>query len=133
MKRIYLAAAYDRHLEMQAYANDLRQQGYQITSRWIWGNGIIGRFKTTVGYEKSTSIALENISDIMQADTFIFFIDNLKKYYKNHNHSIEFGIALGIGCIKIVAIGQVENLNIYHCINNIENFEDWESFKSERI
>src|SRR5213076_749243 len=38
MTKIYLAARYSRHVEMQGYAKQLRAAGYEITSRWINGS-----------------------------------------------------------------------------------------------
>jgi hypothetical protein len=36
--KIYLAARYSRHPELQAYTRDLQAHGFEVTSRWLWGD-----------------------------------------------------------------------------------------------
>src|SRR5690348_18244183 len=104
LKKIYLAARYSRHPEMQAYALALQAHGYYITSRWIWGNHQVQDDGVTLPGtdEQVLGFALEDWQDVTEADIVISFSEKPRSSPNRGGRHVEHGIALGRGLRTIV-------------------------------
>jgi len=75
--KVYLAATYSRHPELQVYARQIQELGYEITSRWIWGEHAAqdGDIMGSGNAEFAGQMALEDEEDVWKCDTFIAFTE----------------------------------------------------------
>jgi hypothetical protein len=126
--KIYLAARYSRHPELQGYADQLRALGYEVTSRWINGDhqisdaGLAESGEGTVAERER--FALEDFEDLTNADICISFTEAPRSSYSRGGRHVEFGIALGLE-ISCIVVGPREN--IFHCLPTIDWYPDWAS------
>lgn len=124
-EHIYLAARYSRHLEMQDYAKELMQQGYTVTSRWIWGGHQVNdhELKSPAESEQRRRFAHEDLDDVLDADTLIFFSEPQRTPTRGGRH-VEMGIAIGNG-MRVMIVGEKEN--IFHALDEsyVEHYDDW--------
>jgi hypothetical protein len=117
VKKIYLAARYSRHPEMQEYAQKLRRYGYEITSRWIEGD------HDYRGDESAPAdrlrFALEDWHDLCSADMVISFTEEPGKAGGRNRggRHVEFGAALAMGK-RCIVIGYREN--VFHEVPEVE-------------
>lgn len=135
--RVYLAARYSRHPEMQTYAKDLRAIGVEVTSRWINGahqlmlNGeILGPEREAMFESDHESMeqqrrefALHDWWDVMAADVVVSFTEQPRKSGNSRGgRHVEFGAALAAGK-RCIVVGWREN--VFHCLPEVEFFETW--------
>lgn len=124
--KVYLAARYTRHPEMQLYAHQLRELGYEITSRWIRGNHEMlpdGESDDTAVIPKHhTHLAHEDFDDVMAADIHINFTEAPRTGPTRGGRHVEFGMAY-IDFQTIWVVGHREN--IFHCLNRVVFFPTW--------
>ena len=131
---IYLASRYDRLVEMNGYADRLRQAGHVISSRWLDGThqlhpGI--EHLSTGGFtEDSDGVPMaalpfgkDDVADIKASDTLVFFAERPESHSKRGGRHVEFGIALALGK-RIMVVGPREN--IFHCLPQIERYASFE-------
>lgn len=106
--KIYLAATYARHPEMNRIAGRLRGLHYEVTSRWITGehNDI-----------PAPLCARDDMEDLLQADTVLFFTPESGQGKGKGGRHTEFGVALGVGK-RIIIIGEREN--VFHWLPGVE-------------
>jgi hypothetical protein len=102
--KVYLAARYDRALEMCRVALLLQEAGHEVTSRWIKGHdstdpAVLARF------------AQEDIEDVAAADVLMLFTEPNIQGTRGGRH-VEFGIALALGK-RIVLVGVNNAKNIF--------------------
>lgn len=128
--KIYLAARYSRHTELQKYANRLTSKGHEITSRWIWGNHQIDDHGLSIEAKKSERqrFATEDFEDLMSADLIINFTEAPRSTNSRGGRHVEFGIALGSDKLCIV-VGPREN--VFHCLNKVAVVDTFE--KAENL
>lgn len=116
--KIYLAATYSKYPIMQQITTRLMSLGFEVTSRWI--QGLAG----TPQHD-----ALQDVQDVLRADTLIFFsdtpmtMDDLKYQSKGGRHT-ELGISIATGK-RIILVGEREN--VFHHLPNVEVVADTES------
>lgn len=124
LKKIYLAARYSRHPEMQIYALALQARGYYITSRWIWGNHQVQDDGVTLpGTDQQVlSFALEDWQDVTEADVLLNFTEPPRSSPNRGGRHVELGIGLGQNK-RVIVIGPREN--IFHCLPQIEHYVIW--------
>lgn len=116
--RIYLAARYQQHPEMQRIATVLMQQGHEITSRWIWG--------TYASYDASLldpcqrtltqTFAAHDMEDLLAAECLIGFAEKPGVISRGGRH-VEWGMAVAWGK-RLILIGEPEHL--FHCLAQVE-------------
>jgi hypothetical protein len=82
--KIYLAARYSRRDEMAQKADWLKDKGYKITSRWVYGG--------EEGLSRK-DIAILDYDDVIAADTIILFTEPKGSYNRGGGRHTEFGIA----------------------------------------
>jgi hypothetical protein len=137
MTNIYLAARYSRHPEMQGYADELRNAGHVITSRWINGSHQVMLNGEALGPEREAMFESDHESmesqrrefaghdwdDLMAADTVISFTEQPRKMGNSRGgRHVEFGAALAAGK-RCIVVGWREN--VFHCLPAVEFFQTW--------
>ena len=127
--KIYLAARYSRHAEMQQYATDLEALGHTVTSRWIHGSHQVpdDGLRAEASPELRQRFAQEDWSDLEAADVVISFTEPPRASNSRGGRHVEFGAALAFGKVCVV-IGPFEN--IFHCLEQVEVFGTWQEFLS---
>ena len=139
MKVIYMAARYDRREEIVGYANELRNNGYEVNSRWLLGTHQIHKNAEKVDaiQQPENGITLEarpfaqdDIQDIFRCDTLIFFSEPPEAYTKRGGRHVEFGMAFAWHK-DIIIIGKREN--VFHTLPEIKRYDTWERFKDVYI
>ena len=134
MKTIYIAARYDRREEMCGYADILRSMGYEVNSRWLLGTQQIHPNAEKVDVDKhpehgvtilARPFAEDDVEDVGNADTLIFFSEPPESHSKRGGRHVEFGMALALKK-RIIVIGNREN--VFHCLSYIERYDTWQEF-----
>lgn len=96
--RIYLAARYGRRLEMLALASRLREQGHEITSRWLEGET-----------EECEEWAVRDAEDVARAEILVFHAEPHRSSNVGGGRHWEFGYAWALGRVCIV-VGERETI-----------------------
>jgi nucleoside 2-deoxyribosyltransferase len=125
MNSVYLAAQYKRREEIAEYAAQLRSMKVQVTSTWLtetWSPSIQMK---EVPERELRNIALQDIRDIDEADSFIFFAEDQNQQPPRGGRHVEFGYALAKGK-QMFVIGAKEN--IFHHLPWVSVHKDWLSF-----
>lgn len=123
MMRIYVASRFERQVELQGYAAQLRASGHKVTSRWLIEEADeVGAPSTWLGHadrlRKYAGIDLEDIED---CDTFMVFTHEGMARGGMH---VEFGYALALGK-RIIVVGPRPTL--FHYLSRVLQFDDWAS------
>lgn len=114
-ERIYLCARYSRHVELAAYADELRALGYSVDCEWISG---------AHDDTDSATCATIDLSEVLSADTVISFTEGAGEIQgrgRGGRH-VEFGIALAAGK-QCVVVGHREN--VFHHLPAVVFYPDW--------
>jgi len=124
--RLYLAAAFSRRAELQAYAAQLRQDGHTVTSRWHEGERHQASEEDLLGDDQTLAIRLasQDWDDLERAELLIAFTDG-----QQHRHGArhaEFGLALGLHMVCWVC-GPREH--VYHALA-ARQFATWEDVRT---
>lgn len=135
--KMYLAARYSRHPEMQEYARELRALGIEVTSRWINGSHQVMLNGEPLGPEREAlfenahesmeqqrrEFAQHDWDDLMAADVVISFTEQPRKASTSRGgRHVEFGAALAAGK-RCIVVGWREN--VFHCLAGVEFVETW--------
>lgn len=127
--KIYLAARYTRHPELQGYRADLEAAGHIVTSRWINGNNHItdGGLSEQAKEEERIRFAQEDRDDLEAADCIISFTEMPRATATRGGRHVELGMGLARG-MRCVVVGHREN--VFHCLPEIEFFPSWDGVVS---
>jgi nucleoside 2-deoxyribosyltransferase len=132
--KVYLAARYSRHPEMQSYAKQLAQHGIDVTSRWIAGNHTFIE-ETPTGEVSSDQraaerlateqrFATEDIEDLDRADWIVNFTEGeLRKNCGRGGRHAEFGYAYAKKK-NLLIVGPREH--VFHSLPGVLHFTGWE-------
>jgi hypothetical protein len=123
--RIYLAARYSRHPEMQDYAALLVEAGHTVTSRWIRGDHDIRAHGMSDAPVYMPMWAHEDWDDLMAADVVISFTESPDGDCPGRSRGgrhVEFGAALAAGKDCIV-VGYREN--VFHWLEEVWFCAEW--------
>jgi hypothetical protein len=113
--KIYLAARYSRHPEMQAVAEVLQQNFHVVTSTWINGNSL-----------PDAVCAQNDLRDLLAADAVLSFTEEPRQMTNTRGgRHVEFGLALGFGKAVFI-IGPREN--VFHYLPNVRQFSSLIAF-----
>jgi hypothetical protein len=122
--RIYLAARFSQHPEMQGVRDVLQAMGHEVTSRWIDLHA--GKQPNSAMVEQLNgdpeSVAefgLHDLEDIDAADTVISFTAGGGGKGGRH---VEFGYGLAL-MRRMILVGPREN--VFHTLPCVEHYEDW--------
>src|SRR3989304_5353709 len=112
--RIYLAAAFSRRAELSAYAAELRTLGHEVVSRWHEGERHQASEEELLGADQTTAIRLasEDWDDLERAELLIAFTEG--QQHRHGGRHAEFGLALGLGFIRIWLVGPREH--VFHAL-----------------
>jgi hypothetical protein len=125
MRKIYLAAAYERAAEMRVYRDELHLLGYTVTSRWIdqtEQDSALGASSLTLAPELGAPFAVKDVSDINAADTMIHFTGGGRG-----GRQVEYGMAYILRKFLIV-VGAREH--VFHCLPGVDWYPDWDALAS---
>lgn len=113
MAKIYLAATYSRHPELQDYARQLQDMGHKIVSRWVWGEhaALDGDIMGTGNAEFAGQMASEDEDDVRSCDFLIHFTEPPETNARRGGAHVEFGMARALGK-KLFLVGY--HTNIFH-------------------
>lgn len=103
-RALYLAARYERRLEIQRYALLLKHWGVTVTSRWLFQE------------QTQEEGCIVDLEDVLAADTLLFFSEDPTGGWPRGGRHVEFGIAVAAKK-QIIIIGQKEN--IFHNLPGI--------------
>ena len=129
--RIYLAARYGRRNELNGYATDLRDRGFEVTSRWLQGDKQRHGKDAADAVENKEGVspvfgrlfAIDDYEDIARSDIMVAFTETPRTSSRGGRH-VEFGIALALRK-KIIVVGPREN--IFYCLNtNVRHAIEWD-------
>lgn len=105
--KIYLAASWSRKQEIANVADELKKEGYQITSRWLRSE----KLYTGRNLEKFLrQRAKIDVIDVKKADVLVRFSDDLSKKFVPSNlatgaRMFETGLAYSLGKMIIIVGG----------------------------
>jgi len=125
--RVYLAAQFGRRSELVQYAAQLKEKGWNVTSRWLFEDTSTPTNITLADCAEDYKVrcAVRDIEDINISDILVFFSEvNMTPRGSRH---VEFGYAFGLGK-KVMVIGPKEN--IFHEL--VEQYDTWEEFIEKR-
>jgi len=128
--RIYLAARYSKHPEMQVVRNVLETMGHDVTSRWIdCRSDVVGDFTSSFTPEFLNSrpdlcapLARHDLDDINRADTVISFTYPPSEDGVKGGRHVEFGYALARGK-RMMLVGPRQHA--FHTLPTVEWYGDW--------
>ena len=110
--RIYLAARFDRSIEMLEVAASLARAGHFVTSRWIHGRQNAPDLVS----------AIEDVEDLADADCLVSFTEQPNRgvsWAARGGRHVEFGVALVTGK-RLCVVGPREN--IFHHLPRVETY-----------
>lgn len=126
--KIYLAAAYSRHPEMQGYAKQLEDLGHTITARWIYGTHQAEDDEISgPSQEKIAEWAEDDMADVRAADLVVSFTDGPSKRARGGRHA-EFGMALAWHK-GLILIGPREH--VFHYLPQVEHYDTFAAWLAE--
>ena len=126
--KIYLAARFGRHHEIEDNARNLEKEGYYVVSTWHTPERIavepelVDDADYSIPYAAGTRVAFQDLEELRTADVVLAFTEPARSAYGRGGRHIEAGIALGMGKI-LVAIGYREN--VFYCLDRVEHFDDY--------
>lgn len=135
--KVYLAARYSRHPEMQIYARELEAIGVDVTSRWINGSHQAMLNGEPLGPEREAmfesdhpamerqrrEFAQHDWDDVMAADVVVSFTEQPRTAGNSRGgRHVEFGAALAAGK-RCIVVGWREN--VFHCLPPVEFYVTW--------
>lgn len=124
--KFYLAARYDRRVELCAYREDLKSLRFDVTSRWLDGahEQKDGDILDDSNRELAEVCAWQDLEDIGGAEVFVLFSEHGGSV-RGGRH-VEFGYAIARSRrtgYPVFVVGPVEN--IFHRLVDVVVFENW--------
>lgn len=128
MNRIYLAARYNRRLEMCGRAKDLEALDYHVTSTWICGNSPLSIIDDGVSLngawrEEWAEVAIEDMAQLFASHILIAFTEASDGPRGRGGRHVEFGMALARG-MRLIVVGPRET--VFHCLGSVEQYDTWD-------
>ena len=121
--KIYVAAQYSWRDQVKAYAKQLEDAGFEITSTWLRERKGSGIELTELSNRFLREHAANDLRDIEAADMVVFFSVGPTELTKRGGRHVEFGLAYAMGK-KIVVCGPKEN--IFHYLDEIVQFNTFD-------
>ena len=117
--RIYLSSRYSRLEELQGYAQELRQRGHEVTSRWLQRSR---QAPTSLDDPAWVATARKDLEDVAAADTVVSFTQPRGGDNGGGGRHAEFGMGLALGK-RMIVVGLAENL--FHTLPSVEVYPTW--------
>jgi hypothetical protein len=131
--RIYLAARFERRLELCGYRATLQAAGYHVTSRWLDTGD-----EFADGPRQNAEL---DVIDLLAADTLIAFTEAPGVGSTRGGRHVEFGIALGVSVVsatfrprgyakqyRILLVGPRES--VFHHWRGLEQYDTWDQARA---
>lgn len=136
--RIYLAGSYSRKEELTGYANELKNMGHEVVSRWLFRDvsndpraTAVEEAMVSVPQKEGVHFALLDLLDLDKAEMMIVFTQPARGREKGRGgYHVEFGYFIGM-TRRVIVVGPREN--IFYCLSDIRQFDDWESLIKARV
>lgn len=125
---IYLAAAYQRQLEMRGVRTQLQRMGHRVTARWLDAERGVDGWSAPYIQEAAPALqadARRDMEDIERAQAVFSFTDGLPARGGRH---VEFGYALALGK-RLFVIGPREQL--FHTLGRVIWYPDWDRLAAD--
>ena len=130
--KIYLAARYSRREELCGYRAELRELGFEVTSRWLDGAhqisdtgeplGEVGERAVERGVASAAHFAIEDFTDLVRCDICVSFTEPPRSSANRGGRHVEFGVAIA-EAKRLMVVGYREN--VFHWLPKVEFFESW--------
>ena len=120
-KQVYLAARFARQAELREVAEELRQAGAGISSRWLQSPEPLDNAELNPA-SRGSEMALMDIADLRRSDICIAFTENGQGPGGRGGRHTELGIALGLG-MPVIVVGPREH--VFHCLPEVEQYPTW--------
>ena len=117
--RIYLSSRYSRLEELQGYAQELRQRGHEVTSRWLQGPR---QAPTSLDDPAWVATAQKDLEDVAASDVVISFTEPRGGNNGGGGRHAEFGMGLALGK-RMIVVGPAENL--FHTLPSVGGCPAW--------
>lgn len=116
--KIYLAARFPRIEEMRKYADELTEDGHEVTASWVYG-----------GEEGLTfsDIALLDVSDVIKSDALVCFTEPYGSSNVGGGRHSEFGVALALRK-KLYLVGEREQ--VFHWWPSVIQFPQFKHLRN---
>ena len=98
MRRVYLAARFERQAELKELARLMRAEGYTITGRWLEADGLALR-RTPAGAYRC---AAKDLDDVCLAEALVLFTDANPVSRGGSNVELGHALALGKRCARLL-------------------------------
>jgi hypothetical protein len=108
---IYLAASYERRLEIAEYAKLLQEDGHIVTSRWLTGEG---------EQRSNEWCAEQDLRDLTKSECQINFTTGEPS---RGGRQVEFGYGIALEH-RLVLVGPREH--VFHHIQGVEQYNTFE-------
>lgn len=116
---VYIAAKFERRVDLRENVKQLTDLGYVCTSEWI--NTPTDQFYVS-NDEQMDQDARMDLEHVRRAQYFICLIDDLSGRGGMH---VEYGYALALGKICII-VGPIANRNLFHWLKTSISVATWE-------
>lgn len=130
--RFYLSAAWMRHAELAAYAEELRALGHEVTSAW---HDIREDLTGDDGHRMSATpearavIMARDLQDIRDAHALVAFAEPAGSPYTRGTRHFELGAAFGWGKILFLVGPREEMLGHWH--RHLIAMDTWADFRAQ--
>jgi nucleoside 2-deoxyribosyltransferase len=113
--RVYLAGRYARREELRGVASELKELGFNVTSRWLSVDASIpGGLLAPSG--RAAEIARMDFDDVQRADVCIAFTEPADGPQGRGGRHTELGITLALGQ-RVMIVGPREH--VFHCLAEV--------------
>jgi hypothetical protein len=119
---VYLAASFTRKQEIRSVMKILRGHGIRCTSRWLNEDNT---YVAPDDHEGSQLCALDDLRDIIAANTVVVFTSPKTDHLESHAHLVEFGMGVIFGR-RCIVVGRLENVFMH--LPQVEHYETIEQF-----
>jgi nucleoside 2-deoxyribosyltransferase len=120
--RVYLAGRYARRSELRTVAEELRDHGYEVTSRWLFEDASIPE-GVLAPQGRALEVAEMDFEDVRCSDMCIAFTEHRDSPQGKGGRHTELGVALALDQ-DVILIGPREH--VFHCISGIKQYTSWE-------
>jgi nucleoside 2-deoxyribosyltransferase len=115
----YLAAKYDKREQVGQIAEQLRQYGHTVISRWLTGT------HDGLSPAEQMTYAKEDLRDILDVDCLVLFQLPEHDPVPSTGRHVEFGYALALRK-KLIIVGN--KTSVFHHLEEVEHYTTVEAF-----
>lgn len=121
---VYLSSRSARRNELLVIAEECRQAGFKVASKWLWAA------PADVGDPVAAAAAAQkDLDGLREADLFVGFTESVATNPAGRGgRHLELGVALALGQ-RVVLVGP-EPEHVFHSLPEIERYRDWAEARS---